>query len=92
MKELALPQAKEEGEGEVFHSFRHWCNNEMKQEGVGSEIRKDILGHVNKDVNEGTYSQVARLRLMEKALNTLPTLTSKIEAGDILVVDAHHQI
>ena len=30
MKELALPLAK--AEGKVFHSFRHWCNNEMKQE------------------------------------------------------------
>ena len=81
MKDLALPQAK--AEGKVFHSFRHWCNNEMKQAGVGSEIRKDILGHVNKDVNEGTYSQVARLRLMENALLKLPRPSSAVEPAKI---------
>ena len=81
MKELALPNAKEEGK--VFHSFRHWCNNEMKQEGVGAEIRKDILGHVNKDVNEGTYSQIARLRLMEKSLMKLPRPSSEVEPAKI---------
>lgn len=81
MKELALPQAKTEGK--VFHSFRHWCNNEMKQEGVGSEIRKDILGHVNKDVNEGTYSQVARLRLMKKSLMKLPRPSAAVEPAKI---------
>jgi len=81
MKELALPQAK--AEGKVFHSFRHWCNNEMKQEGVGSEIRKDILGHVNKDVNEGTYSQVARLRLMKKSLMKLPRPSAAIKPAPV---------
>jgi integrase len=81
MKEAALPQAKEQRK--VFHSFRHWCNNEMKQAGVGSEIRKDILGHLNDDVNEGTYSQVARLRLMEAALAKLPTPTSGIQPAKI---------
>jgi integrase len=81
MKEAALPRAKEQRK--VFHSFRHWCNNEMKQAGVGSEIRKDILGHLNDDVNEGTYSQVARLRLMEAALAELPTPTSGIKPAKI---------
>lgn len=81
MKELAMPQAK--AEGKVFHSFRHWCNNEMKQKGVSSEIRKDILGHVNKDVNEGTYSQVARLRLMKKSLMKLPKPSAAVEPAKI---------
>ncbi|MCZ4290807.1 site-specific integrase [Hoeflea alexandrii] len=81
MKEAALPKAKEERK--VFHSFRHWCNNEMKQAGVGSEIRKDILGHVNKDVNEGTYTEVAHLKLMQAALGKLPTPTSELKASAI---------
>jgi integrase len=81
MKEAALPKAKEERK--VFHSFRHWCNNEMKQAGVGSEIRKDILGHVNKDVNEGTYTEVAHLKLMQAALGKLPTPTSELKASPI---------
>ena len=55
----------------------------MKQEGVGSEIRKDILGHVNKDVNEGTYSQVARLRLMKKSLMKLPRPSAAVEPAKI---------
>jgi hypothetical protein len=29
MRPEALPHAKEQGK--VFHSIRHWCNNEMKQ-------------------------------------------------------------
>lgn len=40
MRSAALPDAKEEGK--VLHSLRHWCNNEMKQEGVLPEIRRDI--------------------------------------------------
>ncbi|KGF68103.1 hypothetical protein LL06_18430 [Hoeflea sp. BAL378] len=81
MKNLAMPQAK--AEGKVFHSFRHWCNNEMKQKGVSSEIRKDILGHVNKDVNEGTYSQVARLRLMRRCLQKLPRPSARVEPAPV---------
>ncbi|MBC7280211.1 site-specific integrase [Hoeflea sp.] len=81
MKDLAMPLAK--AEGKVFHSFRHWCNNEMKQKGVSSEIRKDILGHINKDVNEGTYSQVARLRLMRRCLQKLPRPSAGLEPAPV---------
>lgn len=72
----ALPNAKEEGK--VFHRLRHWCNNEMKQASVHAEVRKDILGHKNVDMNEGTYSQAARLRLMANALEQVPCVTAEL--------------
>lgn len=84
MRDQALPKAKEEGK--VFHSFRHWCNNEMKQAGVPSEIRKDILGHSNRDVNEGTYSDAARLRLMRDALLKLPAPSLHLERTGICLL------
>lgn len=51
--------------------------------GHDPEIRKDILGHINKDVNEGTYSQVARLRLMKKSLMKLPRPSAAVEPAKI---------
>lgn len=74
MRSAAWPDAKKEGK--VLHSLRHWCNNEMKQAGVPSEIRKDILGHANDGINEGRYSDAARLPVMAKALDGLPCPTA----------------
>lgn len=70
----------------VFHSLRHWCNNEMKQAGVASEIRKDILGYTNGDLNEGWYAETSRLHLMADALNKLPVPTAKIIAHPVRVL------
>jgi integrase len=82
MRAAALPKAPEEGK--VFHSFRHWLNNEMKQAGVAAEIRRDIIGHSNgADVNSGRYADAASLALMSKALDTVALPTSHIEAFPI---------
>lgn len=77
IRDAALPHAREEGK--VFHSLRHWCNNEMKQAQVYSEIRRDILGHSNSDMNEGRYSSIARLKVMEEALAKLPLPTASLQ-------------
>lgn len=77
LRDAALPDARKEGK--VFHSLRHWCNNEMKQALVFSEIRRDILGHANSDMNEGRYSSVARLKVMEEALAKLPLPTAGLK-------------
>ncbi|NKQ74925.1 hypothetical protein C3Y89_32125 [Rhizobium sp. UPM1132] len=66
MRASTLPEAK--GEGKVLHSFRHWCNKELKQAGGHAEIKKDILGHTNEDVIDDRYSDAMRLRVMAEAL------------------------
>lgn len=86
MRAAALPNAKEERK--VFHSLRHWCNNEMKQSGVAAEVRKDILGHTNGDVNEGHYAEMARLRLMADALSHLPHPTSQLTPHPVRVLES----
>lgn len=85
MRAAALPTAKEDGK--VLHSLRHWCNNEMKQAGVAAEIRKDILGHSNGDMNEGRYSDAARLRLMAEALAKLPQPTAHLSPSPIRLIE-----
>lgn len=84
MRAAALPNAKEERK--VFHSLRHWCNNEMKQAGVAAEVRKDILGHTNGDVNEGRYAEMARMRLMADAMSHLPHPTSHLMPHPVRVL------
>ncbi|MCV9963180.1 site-specific integrase [Pararhizobium sp. BT-229] len=85
IRAAALPKAKEEGK--VLHSLRHWCNNEMKQAGVQAEIRKDILGHTNEGVNEGRYTDPARLRVMADALSTLPHPTAHLNVHPIHLIE-----
>lgn len=81
IRAASLPNAK--AEKKVFHSFRHWCNNEMKQSGVSAEIRKDFLGHNNSGVNEGRYTETARLGLMADAVKRLPTPTASVRSFPI---------
>jgi hypothetical protein len=82
LRTAALPNA--EDEGKVFHSFRHWLNNGMKQAGVSLEIRRDVIGHSNgADVNSGRYADAASLALMSKALETVTLPTSHLEAFPI---------
>lgn len=81
IKKMALPNA--EVEKKVFHSFRHWCVNEMKQAEVQEEIRKDIVGHKGNGVHGARYSDAARLHVMAKALATLPQPSCHIEPRPI---------
>lgn len=86
IRSTALPKAKDDGK--VLHSLRHWCNNEMKQAGIREEYRKDILGHTNEGVNEGRYTDPARLRVMADALSTLPLPTAHLEAHPIRPIES----
>lgn len=60
----------------------------MKQAGVAAEIRKDILGHTNGDVNEGRYAEMARLRVMEDALSHLLHPTSHLAPHAIRTLES----
>lgn len=84
MRAAALPNAKDEGK--VLHSLRHWCNNEMKQRGIRSEIRKDILGHTNGDMNEGRYTDPALLQVMADAMSVLPLPTAELSPQPINLI------
>jgi len=84
MRAAALPNAKDEGK--VLHSLRHWCNNEMKQRGIRSEIRKDILGHTNGDMNEGRYTDPALLQVMADAMSVLPLPTAELSPHPIELI------
>ena len=86
VRSAVLPNAKDDGK--VLHSLRHWCNDEMKQAEVQAEIRKDILGHSNDGVNEGRYTSPARLRLMAKALATIPVLTANLPRKPIKLIES----
>lgn len=84
MRAAALPNAKDEGK--VLHSLRHWCNSEMKQRGIRSEIRKDILGHTNGDMNEGRYTDPALLQVMADAMSVLPLPTPELSPHPIELI------
>lgn len=84
IRAAALPDAK--SEGKTLHSFRHWFNNELKQAGVPSEIRRDILGHLNKDVNEGRYTEPATPDLMLQAMSKLPIPNAKLQGFPIRLI------
>ncbi len=66
-----------------FHSFRKMSGAELKDAGVASELRADILGHKGDNVTEERYASAAKLRQMLKALNKLPDYTSKLEKAPI---------
>lgn len=55
-----------------FHDLRHSANNILKQLGVPSETRRDILGHSDTSVTENTYTQTVDWEMRE-AMEKLET-------------------
>lgn len=53
-----------------FHDLRHSANNLLKQLGVPSATRRDILGHSNTNVTDNTYTQTVDWE-MRDAMNKL---------------------
>lgn len=41
----------------VYHSFRKFCNNHLKENGVSYEARCQFIGHEIDDINNTVYSQ-----------------------------------
>jgi len=66
-----------------FHSFRKMSAAELKDAGVVSELRADILGHGGHNITEERYASAAKLQQMLRALNKLPDYTSKLEKAPI---------
>jgi integrase len=81
VQDVAIPNAGEERKS--FHSFRKTSANDLKDAGVVSELRADILGHGGKNITEERYASAAKLKQMLEALEKLPDYTSHLAAHDI---------
>jgi integrase len=78
---IAIPDYQEQKK--VFHSIRKTSGDNLKDAGVASEIRADILGHGGKNTTEERYANAAKLKQMLEALDRLPTYTCDLIACDI---------
>lgn len=63
----------------VVHSIRRSFGNLLKQGGVHSEIRGDILGHAGRNVTEEIYCDPIALAKMLRQVLKIPTLTKHLE-------------
>ena len=55
----------------------------MKDAGVASELRADILGHGGDNITEERYVSSAKLKQMLEALEKLPIVTGQIGSTEI---------
>jgi hypothetical protein len=81
VQDRAVPTAAEERK--VFHSFRKVGGADMKDAGVTSELRADILGHGGNNITEERYVSSAKLKQMLEALEKLPIVTEQIGSAEI---------
>jgi integrase len=79
--------------GQAMHSVRHTVATELKNRGVSSEVRRDLLGHsgaedesspstaaVKRHSNEteSRYSKASRLDVLKDAVDKIPIVTGHI--------------
>jgi integrase len=81
VQNAAVPNAAEERK--VFHSFRKTGGADLKDAGVASELRADILGHGGDNITEERYVSSAKLKQMFEALQKPPIVTAHIEPREI---------
>jgi len=81
VQDLAVPNAAKERK--VFHSFRKVGGADLKDAGVVSELRADILGHGGDNITEERYVSSAKLNKMLEALEKLPIVTAHIGLTEI---------
>ncbi len=67
----------------TIHAFRHGFSNTLKQQGVELSIIEDITGHLGRTEGETRYTQIARLGLMQKAIDAYPIITDHLERQPI---------
>jgi integrase len=73
---LVVPNAAEEKKS--FHSFRKTSGSDLKDAGIASELRADILGHGGKNITEERYASSAKLAQMLEALQRMPNYTADL--------------
>jgi integrase len=81
VQDLAVPNAAKERK--VFHSFRKVGGADLKDAGVASELRADILGHCGDNITEERYVGSSKLKQMLEALEKLPIVTEQIGSMEI---------
>lgn len=75
---LVAQQLGEEGQGKVFHSFRHYVATQLgRMPDVKEQTRADILGHAGGSITAERYSEPTPLPIMLDALSQLPPLPIK---------------
>ncbi len=74
VQDQVVPNASEEKKS--FHSFRKTSGSDLKDAGVASELRADILGHGGKNITEERYASSAKLVQMLEALQKMPNYTA----------------
>lgn len=89
VQNAAVPNAAEERK--VFHSFRKTGGADLKDAGVASELRADILGHGGDNLSEERYVSSAKLKQMFDALQKLPIVTTHLEPGEICLSERPSQ-
>ncbi|MFD2651111.1 tyrosine-type recombinase/integrase [Brucella rhizosphaerae] len=67
----------------TIHAFRHGFSNTLKQQGVEISTIEDITGHLGRTEGEMRYTQIARLGLMQKAIDAYPIITDHLERQPI---------
>lgn len=64
-----------------IHGARHRFSSALKGQRVESEFRADLMGHIGKTITEERYSDPAELRLLQKMVNQLPSMTHHLVKG-----------
>ncbi len=77
----ALPDARERKL--VFHSLRHFGNNELLRQEVMVEWRQDLLGQGGQSEAGERYREAISLDLMLSALRKIPCVTAGVEPAPI---------
>ncbi|WP_159731426.1 DUF6538 domain-containing protein [Methylosinus sp. Ce-a6] len=77
----AIPDAKERKK--VIHSMRKSFGNSLKQEGIHSEIRSDIMGHSGATPTEEIYCDAIALADMLPSIMKIPIVTTHLQPQPI---------
>lgn len=71
--------------GKVFHSIRHFGNQQLVEAGVIPDWRQDIMGHKGTSEVEERYRDDVALRRKLRALKKIPNVTAQLQACPILL-------
>ncbi|WP_157234876.1 DUF6538 domain-containing protein [Methylosinus sp. LW4] len=77
----AIPDAKERKK--VIHSMRKSFGNSLKQKGIHSEIRSDIMGHSGATPTEEIYCDAIALANMLPSIMKIPIVTAHLQPHPI---------
>ncbi|BBU62133.1 hypothetical protein MSC49_20680 [Methylosinus sp. C49] len=77
----AIPDAKERKK--VIHSMRKSFGNSLKQKGIHSEIRSDIMGHSGAAPTEEIYCDAIALADMLPTIMKIPIVTTHLQPQPI---------